>query len=312
EDGTITLIGATTENPSFELNAALLSRLRVLTLQPLAEEDLRTIALRAFTEPERGLGLNPEQLAPEALDLLVQLAGGDARSALNTLEAAMLAARGAGGPFVVGAAEVAQAAQQTGQYDRKGEHHYDTISAFIKTIRGSNPDAALYWLARMLNRGEDPRFIARRLLILASEDVGNADPQALTLAVAAMQACQLLGMPEAAYPLSQVTTYLALAPKSNAAKGIFAAMDVERAHPGAAVPVHLRNAPTKLMKELGYGQAYRYPHDFPGGIVAQNYWPEGLNPVQFYKPSDRGFESELRERRQAISKAFRQSTEEST
>ncbi|MFP5504541.1 MAG: replication-associated recombination protein A [Candidatus Sericytochromatia bacterium] len=305
EDGTITLIGATTENPSFSLNAALLSRLRVLTLKPLTEEDLEAIVRRAFTDADRGLGLPPEKLAPEALKLLVELAGGDARSALNTLEAATLACQASGPDFVVDPEAVRQAMQQSAQYDRQGEHHYDTISAFIKTIRGSNADAALFWLARMLNRGEDAVFIARRLVILASEDIGNADPRALQVAVAGMQAVQLIGMPEAAYPLTQVTTYLALAPKSNAAKGIFAAMDFEGAHPGAAVPIHLRNAPTKLMKELGYGQAYQYPHDYPGGWVDQSYWPEEVQPQRFYQPTDRGFEAELRERRRALSRAIK-------
>jgi putative ATPase len=305
EDGTITLIGATTENPSFQLNAALLSRLRVLTLKPLTEENIRTILERAFTDGERGLGLPLERLAPEALKILIERAGGDARSALNTLEAATLAAAGAGGPFVVTAPDVLQAMEQTAQYDRAGEHHYDTISAFIKTIRGSNPDAALFWLARMLNRGEDAVFIARRLVILASEDVGNADPQALPLAVACMQAVQLIGMPEAVYPLTQTTTYLALAPKSNAAKGIFQAMAFEQAHPNYQVPIHLRNAPTKLMKELGYGQAYRYPHDYPGGWVDQSYWPDDVAPQRFYEPKPLGFEAELRERRRELSRRVR-------
>jgi putative ATPase len=301
EDGTITLIGATTENPSFELNAALLSRVRVLTLGPLTEEDLETIVTRAFTDPERGLGLPIEQIEPEALKLLVERAGGDARTALNTLDAATLAAQSAGETFVVTADDVSQAMQQAGQYDRAGEHHYDTISAFIKTMRGSDPDAALFWLSRMLNRGEDPIFIARRLVIFASEDIGNADPQALPLAVATMQACQLIGMPEASYPLWQATTYLALAPKSNAAKlAGKAAQAFESANPSYAVPLHLRNAPTKLMKKLGYGQAYQYPHDFEDAWVDQDYWPEGVGPELFYRPTDRGFEAELRDRRRTL------------
>jgi putative ATPase len=196
--------------------------------------------------------------------------------------------------------------QQSGQYDRAGEHHYDTISAYIKTMRGSDPDAALFWLARMLNRGEDPIFIARRLVIFASEDVGNADPQALLVAVAAMQAANLVGMPEASYPLWQATTYMALAPKSNAAKVAGkAAGAYEEAHPAYAVPLHLRNAPTRLMKQLGYGQEYKYPHDFPGGWVEQTYWPEGVEPQVFYEPTDRGFEAELRQRRQVRAKAVK-------
>jgi putative ATPase len=303
EDGTVTLIGATTENPSFELNAALLSRVRVLTLKALTEENLTAIVSRALTDPKRGLGLPADALDPDALKLLVQLSGGDARTALNTLEAATSAARAGGAEVKVTGEDIAQAMQQTGQYDRKGEHHYDTISAFIKTIRGSNPDAALFWLARMLNRGEDAIFIARRLLILASEDVGNADPQAMQVAVACMQACQALGLPEAIYPLSQTTTYLALAPKSNSAKAVFAAMEYERAHPGYAVPVHLRNAPTKLMKELGYGKEYLYPHDYEGGWVDQSYWPEEVSPQRFYHPVERGFEAEMAERRRALTRA---------
>jgi putative ATPase len=201
----------------------------------------------------------------------------------------------------VTAEDVRQAMQQAGQYDRAGEHHYDTISAFIKTMRGSDPDAALFWLSRMLNRGEDPIFIARRLVIFASEDVGNADPHALPLAVATMQACQLVGMPEASYPLWQATTYLSLAPKSNAAKSAGkAAQAFEAAYPAYTVPLHLRNAPTKLMKQMGYGQAYQYPHDFPDAWVDQSYWPEGVEPEIFYKPTERGFEQELRARRRTL------------
>lgn len=310
EDGTITLIGATTENPSFELNAALLSRVRVLTLGPLSEDELETILTRAFTDAERGLGLPMERLEPAALKLIVERSAGDARTALNTLDAATLAAQSAGEDFVVTADDVSQAMQQAGQYDRAGEHHYDTISAFIKTMRGSDPDAALFWLSRMLNRGEDPTFIARRLVIFASEDIGNADPQALQVAVAAMEACRFVGMPEASYPLWQATTYMALAPKSNAAKlAGKAAQAFEAAHPGYTVPLHLRNAPTKLMKQLGYGQAYLYPHDYEGGWVDQSYWPEGVTPELFYRPTDRGFEAELRDRRRTLlqkAKAARQ------
>ena len=284
ENGTITLIGATTENPSFELNAALLSRVRVLTLKPLTEDDLKTIVTRALTDTERGLGWPGDRLRPEALSLIAELAAGDARTALNVLEAAASAA----GDRTITAEEVRSAMQQTAQYDRHGEHHYDTISAFIKTIRGSDPDAAMFWLARMLNRGEDPIFIARRLVILASEDVGNADPQALVVAVAAMESCKLIGPPEAMYPLSQATLYLARAPKSNAAKtAVKSAMAFEEAHPGYSVPLHLRNAPTRLMKDLGYGREYLYPHDFPGAKVDQRYWPEGIEPQRFYEPNER-------------------------
>ena len=307
EDGTVTLIGATTENPSFELNAALLSRVRVLTLRPLAEEDLDAIVGRALADAPRGLGLRDDQLEPQARQLLVERAAGDARTALNTLEAAAMLAGVGGGEEdgAITAEHVAQAMQQAGQYDRQGEHHYDTISALIKTMRGSDADAALFWLARMINRGEDPIFIARRLVIFASEDVGNADPQALQIAVAAAQALQLIGMPEGAYPLWQAVTYLALAPKSNAAKVAGkASLAFEEAHPAYAVPHHLRNAPTRLMEKLGYGVDYQYPHDFPGGWVDQSYWPDGVAPQRFYAPTDRGREGELR-RRLAVLRARR-------
>ncbi|MDB5097019.1 MAG: hypothetical protein JWM80_1440 [Cyanobacteria bacterium RYN_339] len=306
EDGTITLIGATTENPSFELNGALLSRVRVLTLRALTDEDLTAIVTHAFTDKERGQAQPIERLAPEALKMVVERAGGDARTALNVLEAATLMAQVHDPEASVTVDDIGQAMQQSGQYDRAGEHHYDTISAYIKTMRGSDPDAALFWLARMLNRGEDPIFIARRLVIFASEDVGNADPQALLVAVAAMQAANLVGMPEASYPLWQATTYMALAPKSNAAKVAGkAAGAYEEAHPAYSVPLHLRNAPTRLMKQLGYGQEYQYPHDFPGAWVDQSYWPEGVEPQTFYEPTDRGFEAELRTRRQARAKAVK-------
>jgi putative ATPase len=298
EDGTITLIGATTENPSFELNGALLSRVRVLTLRALSDEDLTAIVTHAFTDQERGLGQPLERLAPDALKMVVERAGGDARTALNVLEAATLMAQVHDPAATVTAEDVGQAMQQSGQYDRAGEHHYDTISAYIKTMRGSDPDAALFWLARMLNRGEDPIFIARRLVIFASEDIGNADPQALVVAVAAMQAANLVGMPEASYPLWQATIYMAMAPKSNSAKVAGkAAGAYEESHPAYAVPLHLRNAPTRLMKQLGYGAEYKYPHDYPGGWVEQDYWPEGVEPQVFYQPTDRGFEKELRKAR---------------
>ncbi|MEB3221821.1 MAG: replication-associated recombination protein A [Candidatus Sericytochromatia bacterium] len=295
EDGTVTLIGATTENPSFELNAALLSRVRVLTLQALGPEDLRRIVTAALTDPGRGLGLPEEALAPEALAFLLERAAGDARSALNALEAAAwLADASPNAPESrIQGAHVAQAMQAAGAFDRQGEQHYDTASALIKSLRGSDPDAALLWLARMINRGEDPRFMARRLVIFASEDVGNADPQALQVAVAAAQAVQLLGMPEGSYALWQATLYLALAPKSNSTKVAgHASLAWERAHPSAAVPLHLRNAPTRLLEQQGYGAGYLYPHDHPGGWVAQSHWPEGAPPAAFYQPVPRGAEAD--------------------
>ena len=294
EDGTLILVGATTENPSFELNAALLSRARVLTLQPLPDEAIATLLKKAWTDKERGLG-QQAALQEEALALLVEFAGGDARNALNALETvADLEDRSPAG--------IASALQQRMiPYDKSGENHYDTISAFIKTIRGSDPDAALYWLARMLSGGEDPVFIARRLLILASEDVGNADPRGIMIAMATMQAVQVLGMPEARIPLAQATTYLASAPKSNAAyQGINLAMEAIAKLPAYPVPLHLRNAPTKLMKGLGYGKEYRYPHDYPGAYVTQSYWPDELKPRRFYRPSERGEEARIRQRLAAL------------
>ncbi|MNX66883.1 Replication-associated recombination protein A [compost metagenome] len=295
EDGTVTLIGATTENPSFELNAALLSRARVLTLQPLPDEAITGLLRRAWTDAERGLGQDAEALGDEVFALLTEFAGGDARSALNALETVRdLADRSI--------ESIAQALQQrTMPYDKGGENHYDTISAFIKTIRGSNPDAALYWLARMLSGGEDPVFIARRLLILASEDVGNADPRALSLAMTTFQAVQVLGMPEARIPLAQAVTYLAAAPKSNASyMGINEALSAVAKLPTYPIPLHLRNAPTKLMKQLGYGKEYLYPHDYPGGFVGQAYWPDGMRPQRFYRPTEHGEEGRIKARIEAL------------
>jgi putative ATPase len=297
EDGTVILIGATTENPSFELNGALLSRARVLVLEPLGAEAIAHLLRRAWTDPERGLGRAPEELHGDTLDVLVEFANGDARAALNALE--ITSSLGSPGPE-----ELVQALQRRAvPYDKSGEQHYDLISAFIKTVRGSDPDAALYWLARMLEGGEDPVFIARRLLILASEDVGNADPRGIMVAVAGMQAVQALGMPEARLTLAQVTTYLAAAPKSNAAyQGIGEALELVRKAPLQPVPLHLRNAPTRLMKDLGYGSEYRYPHDFPGGYVAQSYWPEGMKPRRLYRPKDIGDEAKLRARLEGLKK----------
>lgn len=291
EDGTVVLIGATTENPSFELNAALLSRARVMVLKHLDEAALRHLLERALTDPERGLGLPSDHLTEEAKALLVEYAGGDARSALNALETvAPLSERS---PEAI----VAALQKRLLPYDKGGEQHYDVVSAFIKTVRGSDPDAALYWLARMLEGGEDPVFVARRLVILASEDIGNADPRGLMIATSCMQAVQMLGMPEARIPLAQATTYLAAAPKSNASyKGINEAMAMVAKIPAYPVPLHLRNAPTKLMKEQGYGKGYLYPHDHPGGWVSQSYWPDALEPKRFYVPTDRGDEARLKAR----------------
>lgn len=300
EDGTLTLIGATTENPSFALNPALLSRARVVGLKALDDEALAAIAQRAWALPGRGLGQKPELLGGAALRLLVDSAGGDARLLLGTLEAASALRPSLGASL--DEAQVASAAQEAAPYDRAGENHYDTISAYIKTLRGSDVDAALLYLARMLNRGEDPRFIARRLVIFASEDIGLADPQALVQATAAMQAVAQIGLPEANYVLWQATAYLALAPKSDALKRAgLASLAHEAAHPKATVPMHLRNAPTKLMKEAGYGRAYRYPHDHAHHWVDEDYWPPELPKARFFEPTLQGLEPRWRERQRAFS-----------
>ena len=297
EDGTVILIGATTENPSFEVNSALLSRSRVVVLRALTDEDVRTLAIRALGEHERGLGRHGLTLAPDALELLVNLANGDARFALNTLEFAATGV-GYGEGREISVELIQEAAQRrAATYDKGGDDHYDAISALHKTIRGSDPDAALYWLARMLERGDDPLYVARRLVRFASEDVGLADPKALPLAMAAQQAVHFIGLPEGALALAELVVYLALAPKSNAIYRAYgeARADVARTR-NDPVPVHLRNAPTGLMKAQGYGAGYRYAHDYEGGIVAQQNLPENLAGRRYYHPTDRGFEEELNRR----------------
>ncbi len=293
ETGDIILIGATTENPSFEINNALLSRSRVFVLNPLEEEDIETILVRA-TEEERGLGFLHLTLEPEARALLARYARGDARIALNTLEVSAQLAKGQ----KISKKEVEEALQEKLLlYDKKGEEHYNVISAFIKSMRGSSPSGALYWLARLIEAGEDPLFIARRMVILASEDIGNADPRALQVAIAAMQAVQFIGMPEGRINLAQAASYLATAPKSNASyKGINEAQAEVRNTGALAVPLHLRNAPTKLMKEMGYNKGYKYAHDFEGGYADQDALPEGLEGREYYQPTERGYEITIRER----------------
>ncbi len=295
ESGLITLIGATTENPSFEVIAPLLSRARVVVLNPLTDDALRTIVMRALTTPVRGLGQRHLSLTDAAMNELVQFSGGDARRALNTLEtAAELTKRGGGNS--ISPESVREAAQHKALlYDRAGEEHYNVISAFIKSMRGSDPDAALYWMMRMVEAGEDPLFIARRMVIFASEDVGNADPRALQVAIAVKDAVDFVGLPEGVIPLAQGVTYLASAPKSNAS---YLAMNKARedAQRGASpVPLHLRNAPTGLMKGLGYGKDYRYPHDYEGAITNQGYFPEEIGEQVYYQPNDRGYEIRIRE-----------------
>jgi putative ATPase len=299
EEGTIILIGATTENPSFEVNAPLLSRTRVVVLQSLADEDIGTIVDRALTDHERGLGARRLSLSTEARSLLVNLANGDARFALNTLE---FAAAGLDVDGLIDADRVAQAAQRRAAiYDKSGESHYDAISALHKSLRGSDADAALYWLARMLERGDDPLYVARRLIRFASEDIGLADPNALPLAVAAQQAIHFLGLPEGALALAELVVYLALAPKSNAVYKAYGAATTDVASTrNDPVPLHLRNAPTGLMRERGYGRGYRYAHNFEGGIVSQQNLPPNLAGRTYYEPTDRGFERELATRLQRI------------
>lgn len=288
EDGTLTLIGATTENPSFEINAALLSRMQVLVLKALDERALEEIIDRAVTDPASDLG-DDVRLAPEAREALVQLAAGDARALLNFLELAVLGAR-ARGLDQIGADLVAEAAGRRAiLYDKNGEEHYNVISAFIKSMRGSDADAAVYYLARMLEAGEDPKFVARRLVIFASEDVGNADPGALALAVATQQAVHFVGMPEGFYALSQCTIYLARAPKSNAAGTAYArALAAVRETGALPVPLHLRNATTDLMKKQGYGVGYESPHNQPGAQSARQYLPDALQGRRFCEPDGPG------------------------
>ncbi len=295
EDGTVVLIGATTENPSFEVNAPLLSRCRVYRLHALAFEEIEAIVRRALEQDEILRGQNVA-VDEQALTLLVNMAGGDARVALNTLELSVQLAAGEKGKVDVSLVKTALQSKVT-PYDKKGDYHYDVISAFIKSVRGSDPNAALYWLARMISAGEDPKFIARRLIILASEDIGNADPQALALATAAFTAVTYIGMPEGSLVLSQATTYLASAPKSNASyKAISAAQkDIEET-PVGAVPLHLRNAPTKLMREQGYKEGYLYPHDSAGNFVEQQYLPDELSDRLYYEPTENGAEAAIGQR----------------
>ncbi len=299
EDGTVTFIGATTENPSFEVNAPLLSRCRVVTLRALEPEEMKLVVRRALSDRERGLGTLDAKLAEDALEHLVNIANGDARIALNALETAAWATNpGDGGKRVIALETVADALQRRSpRYDKGGDEHYDTISAFIKSVRGSSPDGALYWLARMIESGEDPMFIARRLVVLAAEDVGLAEPQALAVAVAAQQAVHFVGMPEGRIPLAEATVYLATAPKSNAAYlGIERALEDVRQRPNDPVPLHLRNAVTGLQRQMEHGKGYKYAHDFAGHFAEQEYLPPALQDRRYYQPSREGKEAEIEER----------------
>jgi len=298
EKGTIVLVGATTENPSFEVNAALLSRCRVYVLNPLAEDDLVRILTRALRDGERGLGGADVAVDPDALRLIAGLANGDARSALNILELAVTLAQASTGEARVTEGAIREAAQRRALlYDKAGEEHYNLISALHKSLRDSDPDGSLYWLGRMLESGEDPLYVARRLVRFASEDVGNADPLALRLTLDAKDAYHFLGTPEGELALAQAVCYLALAPKSNAVYAAWNAVkDDIREKPAEPVPLHIRNAPTGLMSHLGYGQGYQYAHDAPDARVDQEHLPDALRGRTYYRPTDRGAERELADR----------------
>ena len=300
EDGTIVLVGATTENPSFEVIGPLLSRARVLVLEPLNDAQVVSLLDRTLQDKERGLGDDDISADNGVLDYIAELAAGDARVALNALDYAASVLRDGEPPRVI-TREVAEEALQRRMLstDKAGESHYNLISALIKSLRGSDVDASLYWLARLVEAGEDPMFIARRLVILASEDVGNADPHALPLAIAAKEAVSFIGYPECRLTLAQAVTYLATAPKSNASYTAYEqAARAARDNPPYPVPLHLRNAPTRMMKDMGYGREYKYSHDHPD--EDQAFLPEELSTVEFYKPNDAGFEKELRARLQAL------------
>lgn len=295
ERGTVTLIGATTENPSFSLNAALLSRCQVFVLQPLTAEAVAGVVRATLADRDRGLGGFGLEAAPEAVDWLAKQSDGDARRALNALEAAALQV-GQGGDLTLEV--MAEAfARRVPRYDQSGEEHFNLLSAYHKSLRGSDPQGALYWMARMLEGGEDPLVLFRRAIAMAAEDIGLADPQALPLAVAAREAFRQLGPPEGYLPLAEMTIYLATAPKSNSVKtALHAAMDLARDTPAEPVPVHLRNAPTALLKKLGYGAEYRYAHDYPDHFVKQAYLPDPVADRELYTPGSLGYERKVAER----------------
>ena len=298
EDGTVILIGATTENPYFEVNGALLSRSIIFELKALEQQDIRELVLRAVQDKEKGMGSFGAEITDEALEFLSDTANGDARNALNAIELGILTTpRDENGRICI-TLEVAQECIQRRavRYDKSGDNHYDTISAFIKSMRGSDPDAAVYYLARMLYAGEDIKFIARRIMICASEDVGNADPQALVVAVAAAQAVERLGMPEAQIVLSQAVSYVAAAPKSNAAcVAALEAMEAVESDRTAPIPVHLQDAHYKGAAKLGHGLGYKYAHDYPNHYVKQQYLPDGYEGRKFYRPTNNGYEKKMKE-----------------
>ncbi len=299
EAGDIVLIGATTENPSFEVNSALLSRSQVFVLEPLTADAIKSLLGRAMADRERGLGAEGVEVEPEAIEAIARLANGDARTALNLLEATVTAAPPASeGPRKVNLELVEQAVQRkTLLYDKTGEEHFNLISALHKSMRNSDPDAAVYWLARMLEAGEDPLYVARRVVRFASEDIGNADPQALSVAVGAKDAVHFIGMPEGNTALAQAVIYMATAPKSNAVYTAYQQASSDALHDEAEpVPLHLRNAPTRLMKELEYGKGYQYAHDDREGVAAMDCLPDRLRGRKFYRPTERGFEKEIKRR----------------
>ena len=305
EDGTITLIGATTENPYFEVNGALLSRSIIFELKPLEKDDIKELIKRAVYDTEKGLGSFKADISDEALDFLADLSGGDARHALNAIEIGVTTTDRSEDGIIHITLDVAQECIQRKKmsYDKNGDNHYDTISAFIKSMRGSDPDAAVYYLSRMLQAGEDIKFIARRMMICASEDVGNADPMALVVATSAAQAVERVGMPESQIILSQAASYIACAPKSNAAcEAIFAANNEVQRSGNLPIPPHLQDAHYKGSEKLGHGTGYKYAHDYKNNYVKQQYLPYELNGKEFYSPSGNGYEVKIREHFKRIKK----------
>ena len=303
EDGTITLIGATTENPYFEVNNALLSRSRIFELKPLEKQDIRELVMRAVYDTKKGMGTYGADITDEAADFLADVANGDARAALNAVELGILTTdKSDDGKIHITIDVAAECIQKrVVRYDHDGDNHYDTISAFIKSMRGSDPDAAVYYLARMLYAGEDVKFIARRIMICASEDVGNADPNALVVAVSAAQAVERIGMPESQIILSQAAAYVATAPKSNAAyMGIAKAMKTVADTRTMPVPAHLQDRHYKVAAKLGHGLGYKYAHDYPNHYVTQQYLPDGVEGMRFYEPSENGYEKKIREHMEFI------------
>lgn len=302
EDGTLILIGATTENPFFEVNGALISRSMIFELKPLDTDDIKTLINRALSDNERGLGAYNADISDEALEALADISGGDARHALNSIELAVLTTdKSEDGKIHIMLPIIEECIQKrVVRFDKTGDNHYDTISAFIKSMRGSDPDAVLYYLAKMLYAGEDVKFIARRIMICASEDVGNADPQALVVAVAAAQAVERVGMPESQLILAQAATYIATAPKSNTSCGIYEAMDAVKETGSLPVPPHLQDAHYKGAAKLGHGTGYKYAHDYKNHYVKQQYLPYELDGREFYKPSDNGYEVKIKEHMKKI------------